>query len=68
MKIFCFLLEFLCKECPKIHIHIDRIDKKDVPEEQAFMRRWLHERFEIKDKWVTAVLLLRKLGFGYFSA
>ncbi|XP_064441790.1 1-acyl-sn-glycerol-3-phosphate acyltransferase epsilon isoform X3 [Mirounga angustirostris] len=42
--------EFLCKECPKIHIHIDRIDKKDVPEEQAFMRRWLHERFEIKDK------------------
>lgn len=50
MKIFCFLLEFLCKECPKIHIHIDRIDKKDVPEEQAFMRRWLHERFEIKDK------------------
>lgn len=46
----CFLLEFLCKECPKIHIHIDRIDKKDVPEEQAFMRRWLHERFEIKDK------------------
>uniref|UniRef100_G3T859 1-acylglycerol-3-phosphate O-acyltransferase 5 n=1 Tax=Loxodonta africana TaxID=9785 RepID=G3T859_LOXAF len=44
------LLEFLCKECPKVHIHIDRIDKKDVPEEQAYMRRWLHERFEIKDK------------------
>ncbi|XP_064441788.1 1-acyl-sn-glycerol-3-phosphate acyltransferase epsilon isoform X1 [Mirounga angustirostris] len=44
------MAEFLCKECPKIHIHIDRIDKKDVPEEQAFMRRWLHERFEIKDK------------------
>ncbi|XP_040345748.1 1-acyl-sn-glycerol-3-phosphate acyltransferase epsilon isoform X2 [Herpailurus yagouaroundi] len=42
--------EFLCKECPKIHIHIDRIDRKDVPEEQARMRRWLHERFEIKDK------------------
>ncbi|XP_037669142.1 1-acyl-sn-glycerol-3-phosphate acyltransferase epsilon isoform X2 [Choloepus didactylus] len=42
--------EFLCKECPKIHIHIDRIDKKDVPEEPAYMRRWLHERFEIKDK------------------
>ncbi|PNJ31467.1 AGPAT5 isoform 3, partial [Pongo abelii] len=42
--------EFLCKECPKIHIHIDRIDKKDVPEEQEHMRRWLHERFEIKDK------------------
>lgn len=50
MKYFCFLLEFLCKECPKIHIHIDRIDKKDVPEEQVYMKRWLHERFEIKDK------------------
>lgn len=49
MKYFSFL-EFLCKECPKIHIHIDRIDKKDVPEEQVYMRRWLHERFEIKDK------------------
>lgn len=44
------MTEFLCKECPTIHIHIDRIDKKDVPEEQEYMRRWLHERFEIKDK------------------
>uniref|UniRef100_A0A8C9AAM7 1-acylglycerol-3-phosphate O-acyltransferase 5 n=1 Tax=Prolemur simus TaxID=1328070 RepID=A0A8C9AAM7_PROSS len=44
------MTEFLCKECPKIHIHIDRIDKKDVPEQQEDMRRWLHERFEIKDK------------------
>ncbi|XP_012501348.1 PREDICTED: 1-acyl-sn-glycerol-3-phosphate acyltransferase epsilon [Propithecus coquereli] len=44
------MTEFLCKECPKIHIHIDRIDKKDVPENQEYMRRWLHERFEIKDK------------------
>lgn len=44
------MAEFLCKECPKIHIHIDRIDKKNVPEEQVSMKRWLHERFEIKDK------------------
>ncbi|XP_057596850.1 1-acyl-sn-glycerol-3-phosphate acyltransferase epsilon-like [Hippopotamus amphibius kiboko] len=44
------MVEFLCKECPKIHIHINRIDKKDVPEEQVYMKRWLHERFEIKDK------------------
>ncbi|XP_023378828.1 1-acyl-sn-glycerol-3-phosphate acyltransferase epsilon [Pteropus vampyrus] len=44
------MVEFLCKECPKIHIHIDRIDKKDVPEERVCLRRWLHERFEIKDK------------------
>lgn len=44
------MTEFLCRKCPKIHIHIERIDKKDVPEEQESMRRWLHERFEIKDK------------------
>lgn len=44
------MAEFLCKESPKIHIHIDRIDKKNVPEEQVSMKRWLHERFEIKDK------------------
>ncbi|XP_015360141.1 1-acyl-sn-glycerol-3-phosphate acyltransferase epsilon isoform X3 [Marmota monax] len=47
---FAVQQEFLCKECPTIHIHIARIDKKDVPEEQEYMRRWLHERFEIKDK------------------
>ncbi|XP_006050741.1 1-acyl-sn-glycerol-3-phosphate acyltransferase epsilon [Bubalus bubalis] len=44
------MAEFLCKECPKIHVHIDRIDKKNIPEEQVSMKRWLHERFEIKDK------------------
>ncbi|XP_020736542.2 1-acyl-sn-glycerol-3-phosphate acyltransferase epsilon [Odocoileus virginianus] len=44
------MAEFLCKECPKIHIHIDRIDRKNIPEEQVSMKRWLHERFEIKDK------------------
>ncbi|XP_068921517.1 1-acyl-sn-glycerol-3-phosphate acyltransferase epsilon isoform X3 [Petaurus breviceps papuanus] len=49
-QIYAAEQEFLCKECPKVHIHIDRIDKKDVPEEQLSMRRWLHERFEIKDK------------------
>ncbi|XP_065537588.1 1-acyl-sn-glycerol-3-phosphate acyltransferase epsilon isoform X2 [Lathamus discolor] len=42
--------EFLCKECPRVHIFIDRIELKDIPEEQMYMRRWLHERFEIKDK------------------
>ncbi|XP_001381579.1 1-acyl-sn-glycerol-3-phosphate acyltransferase epsilon [Monodelphis domestica] len=44
------MAEFLCKECPKVHIHVDRIDKKDVPEDLSSMRRWLHDRFEIKDK------------------
>ncbi|XP_013370068.1 PREDICTED: 1-acyl-sn-glycerol-3-phosphate acyltransferase epsilon [Chinchilla lanigera] len=42
--------EFLCRNCPKIHIHIDRIDRKDIPEEQDSMKRWLHQRFEKKDK------------------
>ncbi|KAM5264191.1 1-acyl-sn-glycerol-3-phosphate acyltransferase epsilon [Ctenodactylus gundi] len=44
------MTEFLCRECPTIHIHIDRVDRKDVPGELASMRGWLHERFEIKDK------------------
>ncbi|KAM4770671.1 1-acyl-sn-glycerol-3-phosphate acyltransferase epsilon [Rhinophrynus dorsalis] len=42
--------EFLCKECPRIHVFLERISIKDIPKEQVFMRRWLHERFEIKDK------------------
>ncbi|XP_050806890.1 1-acyl-sn-glycerol-3-phosphate acyltransferase epsilon isoform X4 [Gopherus flavomarginatus] len=49
-KVAPSMTEFLCKECPKVHIYLDRIELKDIPEEQMYMRRWLHERFEIKDK------------------
>ncbi|XP_048452716.1 1-acyl-sn-glycerol-3-phosphate acyltransferase epsilon [Rhincodon typus] len=45
--------EFLCRECPRIHIFFDRVDVKEVPEEAIFLKRWLHERFEIKDKLLT---------------
>nr|KAF6459961.1 1-acylglycerol-3-phosphate O-acyltransferase 5 [Molossus molossus] len=44
------MLEFLCKECPKVHIHVERIEKSGVPQEQAHMQRWLHERFVLKDR------------------
>ncbi|CAH2248628.1 1-acyl-sn-glycerol-3-phosphate acyltransferase epsilon [Pelobates cultripes] len=47
------MTEFLCKECPRIHIVFERVDVKDIPKEQIFMRRWLHERFEIKDKLLS---------------
>uniref|UniRef100_A0A8C5MJI8 1-acylglycerol-3-phosphate O-acyltransferase 5 n=1 Tax=Leptobrachium leishanense TaxID=445787 RepID=A0A8C5MJI8_9ANUR len=47
------MAEFLCKECPRIHIVFDRVDVKDLPSESIFMRRWLHERFEMKDKLLT---------------
>ncbi|CAM4531425.1 1-acyl-sn-glycerol-3-phosphate acyltransferase epsilon isoform X1 [Lepidochelys kempii] len=49
-KVAPSMTEFLCKECPKVHIYLDRIELKDIPEEQMYMRRWLHERFEVKDK------------------
>lgn len=42
--------EFLCKECPRVHIHFERVDIKEIPAEPVFFRRWLHERFEIKDR------------------
>ncbi|TMS04222.1 1-acyl-sn-glycerol-3-phosphate acyltransferase epsilon [Larimichthys crocea] len=45
--------EFLCKECPRVHIHFDRVDIKEIPTEPVFFRRWLHERFEIKDRLLT---------------
>ncbi|XP_006004807.1 1-acyl-sn-glycerol-3-phosphate acyltransferase epsilon isoform X2 [Latimeria chalumnae] len=41
--------EFLCKECPRVHIYFERIDLKDVPKDQISMKKWLHGRFEIKD-------------------
>ncbi|TRY60787.1 hypothetical protein DNTS_032219 [Danionella cerebrum] len=46
--------EFLCKECPRVHIHFSRVETKDIPPEPFFFRRWLHERFEIKDKLLSA--------------
>ncbi|XP_074845007.1 1-acyl-sn-glycerol-3-phosphate acyltransferase epsilon isoform X4 [Carettochelys insculpta] len=49
-QLFADREEFLCKECPKVHVYFDRIELKDIPEEQMYMRRWLHERFDIKDK------------------
>lgn len=45
--------EFLCKECPRVHIHFERVDMKEIPLEPVFFRRWLHERFEIKDQLLT---------------
>ncbi|XP_026520908.1 1-acyl-sn-glycerol-3-phosphate acyltransferase epsilon [Notechis scutatus] len=44
------MTDFLCKECPRLHIYFERIELEDIPKEQIFMRRWLHERFEVKDK------------------
>ncbi|XP_056148414.1 1-acyl-sn-glycerol-3-phosphate acyltransferase epsilon [Lampris incognitus] len=46
--------EFLCKECPRVHIHFERVDMAEIPPEPVFFRRWLHERFEIKDRLLTA--------------
>lgn len=65
--LFCSLSEFLCKECPRVHIFIDRIELKDIPEEQMYMRRWLHERFEIKDKWVAMcrTFCFKKFAFSF---
>lgn len=45
--------EFLSKECPRVHIHFSRVDIKEIPPEPVFFRRWLHERFEIKDRLLT---------------
>ncbi|KAM9365101.1 1-acyl-sn-glycerol-3-phosphate acyltransferase epsilon [Pholidichthys leucotaenia] len=45
--------EFLCKECPRVHVHFSRVDIKEIPSEPAFFRRWLHDRFEIKDQLLT---------------
>ncbi|KAM4599977.1 1-acyl-sn-glycerol-3-phosphate acyltransferase epsilon [Fundulus diaphanus] len=47
------MAEFLCKECTRIHIHFDRVDIKGVPLEPGLFRRWMHKRFEIKDRMLT---------------
>ncbi|XP_017268514.1 1-acyl-sn-glycerol-3-phosphate acyltransferase epsilon [Kryptolebias marmoratus] len=47
------MAEFLCKECPRIHIHFDRVRVKDIPSESVYFRRWMHDRFETKDRMLT---------------
>ena len=34
----------------KIHVHVDRYLPTEVPEAEAAAGRWLHERFQEKDK------------------
>ncbi|KAB5582048.1 hypothetical protein PHYPO_G00182690 [Pangasianodon hypophthalmus] len=46
--------EFLCKECSRVHIYFERLDMREIPPEPGFFRRWLHDRFEIKDKLLTS--------------
>ncbi|XP_039595027.1 1-acyl-sn-glycerol-3-phosphate acyltransferase epsilon [Polypterus senegalus] len=46
--------EFLCKECPRVHVYFERVDVNDIPREPLFFRRWLHERFEMKDRLMSA--------------
>ncbi|XP_037127664.1 1-acyl-sn-glycerol-3-phosphate acyltransferase epsilon-like isoform X1 [Syngnathus acus] len=57
--------EFLCKECPRVHIHFERVHVKEIPPEPHFFRRWLHERFEIKDRFAMAI---DWVGYGYAAA
>ncbi|XP_056616341.1 1-acyl-sn-glycerol-3-phosphate acyltransferase epsilon [Triplophysa dalaica] len=45
--------EFLCMECRRVHIYFKRLDMREIPHEPVFFRRWLHERFEIKDQLLT---------------
>ncbi|XP_055786511.1 1-acyl-sn-glycerol-3-phosphate acyltransferase epsilon-like isoform X2 [Salvelinus fontinalis] len=45
--------EFLCKESPRVHIHFERVDMKEIPPESVIFRGWLHKRFEIKDQMLT---------------
>lgn len=52
-EVVCVLVEFLCMECRRVHIYFKRLDMREIPHEPVFFRRWLHERFEIKDQWVS---------------
>ncbi|XP_013869809.1 1-acyl-sn-glycerol-3-phosphate acyltransferase epsilon isoform X1 [Austrofundulus limnaeus] len=47
------MAEFLCKECPRIHIHFSRVKVRDIPSESKSFRRWMHDRFETKDRLLT---------------
>lgn len=67
--------EFLCKECPRVHIHFSRVDIKEIPAEPMFFRRWLHQRFQLKDRLLTefyeaedAARICRFPGEGRVSA
>ncbi|KAK9411306.1 AGPAT5: 1-acyl-sn-glycerol-3-phosphate acyltransferase epsilon, partial [Crotalus adamanteus] len=58
---FFWILDLLYKECPRIYIYIELIELKDIPEEQMFMRRWLHEFFFRNKNQQPLLPALRKL-------
>lgn len=44
------LADFLHGDCSRVHIHLKRLDIKDVPHDEAQLQDWLMRRFEEKDK------------------
>ncbi|XP_077991776.1 1-acyl-sn-glycerol-3-phosphate acyltransferase epsilon-like [Glandiceps talaboti] len=43
------MTDFLIGCCPKVHVHIRRVDIKDVPDDVDDCEKWLQEAFEEKD-------------------
>uniref|UniRef100_UPI00358E3132 1-acyl-sn-glycerol-3-phosphate acyltransferase epsilon-like isoform X1 n=1 Tax=Myxine glutinosa TaxID=7769 RepID=UPI00358E3132 len=46
--------EFLCGACPRVHIHFERLDLDDIPDEGFKLKLWLHNRFQKKDRLMAA--------------
>nr|XP_015830830.2 1-acyl-sn-glycerol-3-phosphate acyltransferase epsilon [Nothobranchius furzeri] len=47
------MAEFLCKECPRVHVHFERVKLRDIPSEYVYFRRWMNDQFEKKDRLLT---------------
>ncbi|CAD5111909.1 DgyrCDS1170 [Dimorphilus gyrociliatus] len=44
------LIDFLNGRCKEVHIHMERIETKNIPKDDAGLGEWLHDRFMQKDK------------------
>ncbi|XP_041359293.1 1-acyl-sn-glycerol-3-phosphate acyltransferase epsilon-like [Gigantopelta aegis] len=47
------MIEFLSGASRQIHVHLKRIDIRDVPEDEEELRHWLMDRFQQKEKLLS---------------
>ncbi|KAJ8306258.1 hypothetical protein KUTeg_016803 [Tegillarca granosa] len=45
--------EFISGSCKQLHIYLERIELKDVPEEEEELKKWLYKQYEKKERLMS---------------
>ena len=56
---FFFVSEFVEGGCKQLHLHVSRIPMSSVPREEEEVKKWLHGRFHMKDRYVHISMFMK---------